>query len=661
LFFMALKNKYFTEKLVLFFLILTTIGLLSGCAFPPADDVPSDPVVDNPIIDDPVIEDPVDEPTQPTNPGEIDDPKGPELKDPNPIDKDSEDPIDTKPIEPALEFKRAFYVSNSGDDSKNGLTPETAWRTIARVNKQVLEPGDAVLFEKGSVWVGERLQVSSSGTAENRIIYSAYGEGAKPIISGMRTVTGWYNAENWVRETGLGSNMWSIRYSSRDNIRLWIDGIEQARKYENNKVSAENQFHMDGSNNILYIYSKENPAKLFTSLETSGNGWDDFALNKDYITLHNLELKGWHRIRIHGSSYWIIDNCDIGRNAGSYGIQTYKTKENNLIGWIVRNNKFDTYDRLPVTRHKDGVYNTADALVLNQGSIDWRIHDNYFAGWGHTALGMRTSVGDTEPIEGVWIYNNEFTNEGMNYGRAISGRITAGLTNENNPVKIFNNKIIEQGVQGKLTFTYAEIFNNIWHITRGVENDPDQSASAFTVTGGNNAVASHMKIYNNIFAYAGDRLVQIPGYPNHQPVEHNIFRNNIFYESSGKLFRAGYYGNEQINSNIFENNIFWKSGDTNIIEVYARNFDVNGFNNIESHIATNNGGYNPDGLANPQNFITSGNLNVDPMFVDPENGDFRLKAGSPAIGAGINVGLTHDYEGNLYKSTPSIGPFEFYP
>jgi hypothetical protein len=209
---MALKNKYFTKKLVFFLLILTTIGLLSGCAFPPVDDVPSDPVINDPILDEPVIDDPIiDEPTQPTDPSEIEDPK---------------DPIETKPAEPELQYLRAFYVSNSGDDSKDGLTPETAWRTIAKVNKQVLKPGDAVLFKRGDTWFRESLKVGYSGTAENRVIYSAYGEGARPVFDGIRDVPDWNNRDSW---TSLGNNVWSIPLSGRQDRRVWIDGEEKER------------------------------------------------------------------------------------------------------------------------------------------------------------------------------------------------------------------------------------------------------------------------------------------------------------------------------------------------------------------------------------------------------------------------------------------------
>jgi len=54
-------------------------------------------------------------------------------------------------------------------------------------------------------------------------------------------------------------------------------------------------------------------------------------------------------------------------------------------------------------------------------------------------------------------------------------------------------------------------------------------------------------------------------------------------------------------------------------------------------------------------------LTSDPLWVNPIS-DFGLQAGSPAISAGINIsGITTDYNGVAYNSTPSIGAFEYVP
>src|SRR6185503_15086262 len=66
-----------------------------------------------------------------------------------------------------------YYVSASGDDSRPGNDQALAWRTIARVNQQLLQPGDWVLFEAGSVFSGTIvLDPNESGTDDAPIRFS---------------------------------------------------------------------------------------------------------------------------------------------------------------------------------------------------------------------------------------------------------------------------------------------------------------------------------------------------------------------------------------------------------------------------------------------------------------------------------------------------------
>ncbi len=47
----------------------------------------------------------------------------------------------------------------------------------------------------------------------------------------------------------------------------------------------------------------------------------------------------------------------------------------------------------------------------------------------------------------------------------------------------------------------------------------------------------------------------------------------------------------------------------------------------------------------------------NPMFVS--EADFHLKARSPAIGAGIKVGIEKDYDDKPFSDPPSIGAYEY--
>ena len=55
-----------------------------------------------------------------------------------------------------------------------------------------------------------------------------------------------------------------------------------------------------------------------------------------------------------------------------------------------------------------------------------------------------------------------------------------------------------------------------------------------------------------------------------------------------------------------------------------------------------------------------GNIDADPLFVDPENGDYHLQADSPCIDAGTPDGAPpDDLEGNPRDEAPDMGAYEF--
>ena len=42
----------------------------------------------------------------------------------------------------------AYYVSNDGNDENDGKTPQTAWKTLAKVTETPLCEGDGVFFRR---------------------------------------------------------------------------------------------------------------------------------------------------------------------------------------------------------------------------------------------------------------------------------------------------------------------------------------------------------------------------------------------------------------------------------------------------------------------------------------------------------------------------------
>jgi hypothetical protein len=77
-----------------------------------------------------------------------------------------------------------YYVSAAGSDANVGTSPAQAWRTVGRVNRAVLRPGDGVLFAGGQTFGDSDLEPGASGTAQSPIVYGSFGQGDAVIAQG---------------------------------------------------------------------------------------------------------------------------------------------------------------------------------------------------------------------------------------------------------------------------------------------------------------------------------------------------------------------------------------------------------------------------------------------------------------------------------------------
>jgi parallel beta-helix repeat protein len=84
-----------------------------------------------------------------------------------------------------------YYVSASGSDSNSGTSPGSAWRTVQRVDRASLQPGDGVLFEGGSTFSDEALMPGASGTSGSPIVFGSYGQGNATLPQGV-----WFRGHN---------------------------------------------------------------------------------------------------------------------------------------------------------------------------------------------------------------------------------------------------------------------------------------------------------------------------------------------------------------------------------------------------------------------------------------------------------------------------------
>jgi Right handed beta helix region len=94
-------------------------------------------------------------------------------------------PVDGVPRVLAAGTGTTYYVRAGGSDHADGLSPQTAWASITRVNKQSLHPGDTVLFNGGDALAGQLyIAPGSGGTAAAPITFASYGSGRATISGG---------------------------------------------------------------------------------------------------------------------------------------------------------------------------------------------------------------------------------------------------------------------------------------------------------------------------------------------------------------------------------------------------------------------------------------------------------------------------------------------
>lgn len=114
-----------------------------------------------------------------------------------------------------------YYVNSvSGNDSANGRTPDTAFRTIAAANA-VLGNNVRIGLARGSVW---REQLGSTSSAFNGVTIGAYGSGALPVLDGadVASANGWTPHGTFI---GIWQRTWTHDAQAGMYLSLWADGV----------------------------------------------------------------------------------------------------------------------------------------------------------------------------------------------------------------------------------------------------------------------------------------------------------------------------------------------------------------------------------------------------------------------------------------------------
>lgn len=406
--------------------------------------------------------------------------------------------------------QRTFYVSNGGDDQNSGRTAAEAWKTIDKINQMKFSPGDLILFKSGEEYTGTLiLSAEDSGTEENRIRISSFGEG-KPVINGVNGEAlhadscDFLTVENLVlkgsgRSSGNGTDGVLVRFSDHIVLdHLEVLGFQHSgvhlQKCDNARITNvyahDNGFagiHVTGStmrdpenydNHDLYIgycVAENNPGDPTVLENHSGNGILASSVEGGTIEYCEAFNNGWDMV-------WTGN--------GPVGIWIWDCTEFTIQYCIAHHNRTN-----PVAA--DGGGFDFDGGVSNSVIQYCIAHHNEGAGFG------LYEFGSVKPWENNTVRYNISLDDGIINGGSVG---------------IWKND--DRGVMRN-----CQIYNNTFY------NSQDD--------GNNLWLYDHypgFQFRNNVFVYNGALIAEDQG------LEEEVFQGNLYWNLGGSPSFFGYPG-----------------------------------------------------------------------------------------------------------------------
>ena len=511
--------------------------------------------------------------------------------------------------------------SSDGSDAFNGRSESTAFKTLARVSRLRLSPGDIVFLKRGDTW-REVLTVTSSGMPDTYIKYAAYGnEKNNPRIFGSEAAVKWIQAGQCLWRTDEKYPDPDIHEYPSEIFFVQKDGAVSWGKHRSDEESLTDEFNWTWDSDHVYVYSEMDPGTKYRSVEIPQRKTCIDLNDKNYLHFDGISVffavetgYSYHSYPMRPRSGLIIENAEAA----------YFNKKNGEIGYgidasysdmIVRNCEIHNCGRRGISFHVYGSYKASDILIEN----------NYFHDGFHTT-GPDFSVGSSSSFvsffDSVIIRRNLFYDPPAS--QALSQQIFLQDYNQGTSTSIQN------------VLIYSNIFKS-------------PPSSAIMAEGITSLFIYNNTFYNHNITKSGNTMHIWLDHGNHLvEVKNNIFYTILTNDNNSNGVEI-FLGSEQKYESVCSDyNLYYRT-DKNLriverdgIDTYAiRNFDL-----LQSEFGWEK--HSP--------------IPSDPMFNNPANNDFALMSGSPAVGSGVSLGLPVDYLGNVYKTAnPSIGALEGNP
>ncbi|MEW5805301.1 MAG: choice-of-anchor Q domain-containing protein [Patescibacteria group bacterium] len=217
-----------------------------------------------------------------------------------------------------------YYIANNGSDVNDGTSEFSPWQSLSRAKSVNLQPGDKLLFQRGSTWTGE-LTITRSGQANNPITIGAYGSAiAKPTFQNPGGT--WNHAiELWGDYILVEDVLVKDTKEAGISIEVGAD-YNTIRNIE--AVSTGQAILVRGTHNLItnnYIHDG------IMVVNTQG-GDDDFGANGIVIRSANNEVSYNQIINCRAPSY------DYGYDGGAFEFYSTSSTPGNMDNNYIHHN-----------------------------------------------------------------------------------------------------------------------------------------------------------------------------------------------------------------------------------------------------------------------------------------------------------------------------------
>lgn len=284
----------------------------------------------------------------------------------------------------SLSFGQDYFFSNSGDDSNNGTSSATPWKTLSKLNTEIAAGtfnGKIVAFKRGDIFSGVTITISS----ENNITFVAYGTGNKPVISMANTVSdSWSVFSGNIYEVTLSQSPSHILYLFKDGIKQTLarypnTGYRKLTSVTSNTVLADNTLtnpdgYWDGATLCVHTNDWSFGQGVVSNFANSG-GVITLASGTDYESSTGYGYffqNATNCIDVAGE--WSYDGTKLYYDGDPSGFTFTFTTENNVVSIDNSDNisftgiKFEqsTYTGIDINNSDNVVIDSCDFRFLNK-------------------------------------------------------------------------------------------------------------------------------------------------------------------------------------------------------------------------------------------------------------------------------------------------------